>query len=255
MSKPANMFHLTQKEARAIYYWLKRKNYKTDTNNTFKIIFESQQSNKSILVLITQNGITKQLKVNIDLNDRVKSIDTLQLGKHILDLSIDEKYQAAVNNNNESGSSFAFEVSKGICEIYVSDRSIGKYPLAEISRLKIKPAFRLTYMENLILLKDIKVQWPILYQSRVPFFLAEDMAILVERLYLYGYKVHGIECWSSKDVDFFGVEVWMDGTPDDGWFIDGWFIDAYYRLLQKYTEMVLPEEPDNPPMFELSVCK
>jgi hypothetical protein len=248
------MFHLTRNEARTMYYWLKSKKFDAD-KDTFQISFDLLNEHADITVSIIQNGIVKKLAIKHDSAGERVSIDHLQIGQYTMGLSIGEEYISSFNKCLKSTVDIFpvnFSLFKGICEITFGKTIIERSKLPDISKIKIKHICDTSYADNVALLRGLKIIYP-RDRVRPAFFLEEDMAILVDRIYLYGHKVHGVEIWGSRTTDFFHVYVHGCSPYDDNAPDDGWYIDAYKRLLKEYNESDCEELQDCPPMFDLSI--
>jgi hypothetical protein len=268
MTKFENMFHLTRAEARAIYRWLRQKRYDS-SKDSLKIIFEPLYGHIYVSSAITQGNETEWLDLDeySEQSEQVaKDVDKLFLGEYIFELEIneanyapflpilDKSVEAQVNDDIEPVICFVFIINQGVCEVYVAGTRLGSHHLLKIKigqdSFARKHFKELTELENYILCKDLKAEWP---EKDIPYFNDNDMAILIERLDLYGYEVYGIECWTGLDKVYF--ETYVQEYYPDRYNIpkDGWFVDAHSRMLKEYTEIVLSEDPKNPPIFNVSV--
>jgi hypothetical protein len=264
MTKFKGMFHLTKDEAKTIYKWLRGKRYDS-RKDAFKIIFEPWEDEIHVSVAISHGNQTHWLELDDDSQERDTSIDTLYLGEHTLNLEINEEHYAPflpilnksveeqVNAEIDPVISFVFIINKGICEVYVAGTKLGEHHLLKISSTTSsnKKCFEeLSDSENNILTQDLSPEWP---EENIPYFRQQDIALLIERLDLFGYEVYGIECWSSVDMGYFKTyvqEIYKDNYNIP---IDSWFIDAYNRMLQEYSKLVLLDEPNNQPIFNISI--
>ena len=257
------MFHLTKDEAREIYCWLRKKRYDI-SRDTFKIIYGPWLGEVHVSVSITINGQTEWLEFDGFERNSDTEISSLQLGTHKLELSISTEHyspfipvlqksvEAQVEEDIEPVASFVFIVSEGLCEIYVAGTSIGTHPIIKtytdnnINRLCFS---NLTTIESLVLCENIEAKW---IEENIPYFSAEDMAVLVKRLDLFGYEVYGIECWCSENMEYF--ETYVQEIYPGRFSIpkEGWFVHAFNRMIEEYTEIVLRGEPNNPPIFNIS---
>ncbi|PLX70341.1 MAG: hypothetical protein C0602_05890 [Denitrovibrio sp.] len=264
MTNFKDMFHLTKEEVRAIHRWLRQKRYES-SRDTFKIIYEPWLDSINVSVSLNINGNTEWLEFDGFERDTEAEINTLQLGSHKLELAISAEHyspfipvlqksvEAQVEEDIEHVTTFVFIVSEGLCEIYVAGTRIGTHPLKKIitDSSKVRLCFsNLTTIENLILCEDIEAKW---IEENIPYFSAEDMKVLVKRLDILGYEVYGIECWSEKDMGYFKTyvqELYMNeyNSPEKDW-----FVNTYKQVLQEYAERVLSDEPDNPPIFNISI--
>lgn len=263
MTRFKDMFHLTKDEAREIYRWLRQKRYDS-SKDSFKIIFEPWLGDINVSIAISKGGNTSWLELDDDKTERKTSIDKLYLGEYSLGLEIssgnyapflpilNKSVEEQVNADIDPVISFVFIINKGICEVYVAGTRLGEHHLLKISSDSPtdKTCFdELSVIENKILSKGLCPKWP---EDNIPYFHKNDMSTLIERLYLFGYDVYGIECWSYSDFGYFKTYVQELYIQEYDVAKECWFLDAYERLLDEYDKMILTEEPDNPPIFNIS---
>jgi len=265
MERFENMFHLTKDEARAIYGWLKEIRYDS-SKDTFKIIFEPTCMGEiCVSVAVITSADTVWLELYDDTLQRVPCVDSLLLGDYIFDLEISEEHympfipilnksvEAQVNADIDPTISFVFIITNGICEVYVAGTKLGCHALLKFSQstgANSEVYFNnISKFENNILCKGIHAEWS---EKNIPYFYEKDMSVLLDRLYIFGYNVYGIECWSSVDMSYFRScvnEIYLEKQTAPQ---KEWFLDAFKMLTSAYAELVLSEEPDNSPFFNVS---
>jgi hypothetical protein len=89
----------------------------------------------------------------------------------------------------------------------------------------------------------------------VPYFNTDDIIKIVDRAAKMGFEIYGIECWSSVDYGYFKTYVVEDYADEFNVPQKEWAKHAVRRLISEYNNLVLKNEPNNPPIFNLSIGK
>ncbi len=106
--------------------------------------------------------------------------------------------------------------------------------------------------EESCLTEGLSVIW---MEENIPYFNEKDMSILVQRLFEQGFEVYGIECFSMKDFGYFKAYVQELFMDDFNIGIKEWHIKAFNKIVEDYAKLVAVEEPDNPPVYNISFGK
>jgi hypothetical protein len=108
--------------------------------------------------------------------------------------------------------------------------------------------------ENKQLLSDIFVI-KIKYDPNVSYFNADDIIKIVDRAADMELEIYGIECWSSVDFGYFKTYMVEDYTDEFNVPQKEWAKHAVRQLIYEYNNLVLKNEPNNPPIFNLTIGK
>ncbi len=116
------------------------------------------------------------------------------------------------------------------------------------------PFRRLAVEDNKKLIEDVSII-KVKEDPNVLYFDAADTEKIVNRAYDMGFEIYGIECWSSADIGYFRTYVEEGYTDKFNVHKKEWAKDAIKRLVREYRELVLKDEPNNPPIFNLTIGK
>ena len=116
------------------------------------------------------------------------------------------------------------------------------------------PFGRLTVEDNKKLIEDVSII-KVKEDPDVLYFDAVNTEKIINRAYNMGFEVYGIECWSFADVGYFRTYVEEGYADEFNVHKKEWAKDAVKRLIREYKELVLKKEPNNLPIFNLTMGK
>lgn len=89
-------------------------------------------------------------------------------------------------------------------------------------------------------------------EEDIPYFSEADMTVLIQRLYENHFDVYGIECFSRNDFGYFKTYVQTLYMRDHECSEENWYLEAFEKLSADYVRLVSVNEPDNPPVYNLT---
>lgn len=69
------------------------------------------------------------------------------------------------------------------------------------------------------------------------------------------FVIEGIQCNTSKEEDYFQCHIWNLFCEDYLFPLKGWYWKAFEHHLSCYTKEILKNDPEDTPIFEVSLAK
>ncbi len=251
---------LKKGEVEKIQKWISDNDYSI-YDGYFDLRFSFHPLGDTVEIEYISGNQTKRLMVDDDFNNRSNmDLDAgfLKIGHIMVNLKLSDEVlkkfynhaqkttQAHVNEECEPpGAYIDFKIFSFGYEIYAQRSMIDAVYI---------PFKRLTVEDNKKLIEDVSII-KVKEDPNVLYFDAADTEKIVNRAYDMDFEVYGIECWSSLDIGYFRTYVEESYADEFNVPEKEWAKDAVKKLVIEYKELVLKKEPNNPPIFNLTMGK
>ncbi len=251
---------LTKSEVEKIQKWISDNDYSV-YKGYFDLRFSFNPLGDTVDFEYVSGNQTKHLVVDDDFNNRSNmNLDAgfLKIGDVSVNLELSDealkKYSNYAQKTTEAHVNEECEPPGAYIDFKIFSFGYEIYAQGNIIDAVYIPFRRLPVKDNKKLIEDVSII-KVKEDPNVLYFDASDTEKIVNRAYDMGFEVYGIECWSSVDIGYFKTYV-EEGYADEFNVPEKeWAKDAVKRLIREYKELVLKKEPNNPPIFNLTIGK
>jgi hypothetical protein len=252
-----NLCFLSKKETKKINSWIKSKEYSV-YSGYFVLRFGFKPTGiESIELDYISKSKTDRLFVfdnTVSRDSKDVDVKILRIEHIVVELDSDKVLNEYNNRMSKSDVSINEDCEPQIfyVEFKISSLGYGIYIEGNLKDEIFMPFRRLSADENKRLLRGVSLI-KIEDDPNVPYFNSDDIVKIVDRAADIGLKIYGIECWSSVDYRYFRTYV-VEGYADEfNAPQKKWAKHAVRRLISEYNDLVLKDEPNNPPIFNLTI--